>query len=75
MGDLVRCTSCNGRKRILGMGGMEKECLPCKGIGWTEAEKPIVTLNVTNSNGSPVKVKKKPGRKPNMQNRDILHAI
>lgn len=70
MTDLIRCDICNGRKRILGMGGMEKDCYKCHAIGWTQCNDPIILDKVVNSNGDPVKVKKKPGRKPRLLNRD-----
>lgn len=30
---LQRCDQCNGRKKIIGLGGMQKDCPSCKGIG------------------------------------------
>lgn len=30
----LRCEVCNGRKKVLGMGGMMKVCDECKGTGW-----------------------------------------
>jgi hypothetical protein len=41
MSDLIKCPSCRGTKRIMGMGMMEHDCKPCKGIGWIE---PTVTI-------------------------------
>lgn len=37
-----RCRACLGKKKLLGLGGMMKDCLACKGIGFmeTELEKP-----------------------------------
>ncbi len=65
MSNLVRCDSCHGRKRVLGMGGMQKPCEPCGAVGWkTVEDMPIVTEGVKNANGNPIVVKKKPGRKP-----------
>jgi hypothetical protein len=34
MSDIIRCTRCNGTKRIIGLGLLEKECDVCTGIGW-----------------------------------------
>lgn len=36
MSDLVKCEACKGKKRILGMGGIYKDCKTCSGIGWVE---------------------------------------
>jgi phage FluMu protein Com len=71
MSGLVRCDCCNGRKRVLGMGGMEKPCGPCKGIGWIkdETEMPVYTDGLITSGGNPVIVKRKPGRKPKIVKR------
>lgn len=30
----LRCDTCNGRKKVLGMGGMMKACEACGGSGW-----------------------------------------
>ena len=60
----IHCSICRGRKKILGLGSMMKECPSCKGAGWIEIE-------VKTCCGEPIeetmdipKVKKKPGRKP-----------
>ncbi len=34
MSDIIRCTRCNGTKRIIGLGLLEKECDICSGVGW-----------------------------------------
>lgn len=69
MSGLVRCDSCNGRKRVLGMGGMEKPCPQCKAIGWMKDEtvRDVSVEGLTNQNGNPVIAKRKPGRKPRIQ--------
>ncbi len=36
---LSRCNGCQGKKRVMGMGCDERDCLVCKGVGW-------VTLDV-----------------------------
>ena len=36
---LLRCEKCNGRKDILGLGGMIKKCDACHGVGSVEAHK------------------------------------
>jgi len=35
---LSRCTTCNGRKKTLQLGGLYKDCKACKGIGFVEQE-------------------------------------
>jgi len=35
---LCRCESCKGRKIIVGIGGMEKECSRCLGVGYVKVE-------------------------------------
>ena len=63
MNDLVRCDSCSGTKRIMGMGGMMKPCPVCNAVGWVDGtEKIRIDIsNLKNLNGEPVKAKKKPG--------------
>lgn len=42
MSDLERCDICQGKKKIMGIGGMEKKCKYCDGVGWIEKEiKPV----------------------------------
>lgn len=38
--DLVRCPVCRGRKKIIGLGLLEKDCDHCVGIGWI-SKKPV----------------------------------
>jgi len=35
---LVPCKTCGGRKKIAGMGMIDRECDECKGIGWFDVE-------------------------------------
>ena len=75
---LVRCTRCNGRKNVLGLGGMRKACPDCKGIGFVEPEaeltasqekriaaqsEPVKLEALVNAKGVPVVAKRK-GRPP-----------
>lgn len=32
-----RCHGCHGRKTHIGLGGMERDCLTCRGIGFVTA--------------------------------------
>jgi phage FluMu protein Com len=43
MSELQKCPTCDGRKKIIGMGHIEKKCDPCVGIGWIDKpeEKPL----------------------------------
>lgn len=33
-----RCRACSGKKKLLGLGGMMKDCIACKGIGYVETQ-------------------------------------
>lgn len=78
-GLLVRCDTCNGRKKKIGLGGMQKDCDACKGIGWIELKKEVqpeaapepaaapARINpFRDPNAEPVKIIKRKGRKPKM---------
>lgn len=43
---LNRCDCCDGRRNIIGLGGMKKACGNCKGVGFVKAvaESPVVTV-------------------------------
>jgi len=64
--DLMRCHRCNGRKTILGLGMIEKQCHECFGIGWVAKNSVEIKKAITNELPIPTNsvVKKKPGRKP-----------
>lgn len=34
--ELVRCECCAGRKQMLSLGGLVKDCKECKGVGVVE---------------------------------------
>lgn len=34
--DLMGCTPCKGRGKLLGLGSIQEDCSHCKGIGWVE---------------------------------------
>lgn len=34
MSDYARCGACRGTKKVTGLGGMVKNCLNCKGVGF-----------------------------------------
>lgn len=35
-----RCDSCCGKKTILGLGGIVKDCSKCNGVGYVKVEEP-----------------------------------
>lgn len=76
MYELMRCDVCKGRKRVLGMGGMENKCQSCKGVGWIEAEnnRPVSIENLKTPSGAPVAARRKPGPKPKMKEEEVNNA-
>ncbi len=47
MADPIRCSVCNGRKTILGMGGMYRDCWECNGVGWVDGTDHADELDVS----------------------------
>jgi len=39
---LSRCDHCHGKKRMIGLGNMERDCAYCKGVGYVKIEPVIV---------------------------------
>ena len=39
---LDRCPACLGRKKIIGLGNMIKDCGVCHGVGYVKVEEPVV---------------------------------
>ncbi len=35
--DIVRCECCQGRKKVMGLGMMMKDCSECLGVGFVNA--------------------------------------
>lgn len=33
-----KCNNCNGKKKVLGLGGIVKNCSECQGVGYTKAK-------------------------------------
>ena len=61
---VIRCESCLGRKTMMGMGGMKKDCPLCKGIGYIKtkedkSQEKLEKVNVTRKKRGPNKVKVK----------------
>jgi len=62
MANAIRCDICQGKKQILSLGNLQKDCYECHGIGWLQPDEdePIV------------KPKKK--KKPKFKDDEILHC-
>lgn len=62
----MRCNVCGGKKKLLGMGCMEKPCGNCKGTGIVE-DKPAAPVEVEKPEvkKAPAKAKAKGKRKGN----------
>lgn len=41
---LSRCDCCNGRRHIVGLGGIERECDNCDGVGFVKVAEPVVVV-------------------------------
>ncbi len=63
---ISRCTCCDGRKKIIGLGGMIKECNGCNGVGFVDIKKGCITGSVSENllEDIPVKIKRKYTKKP-----------
>lgn len=51
----VRCSLCNGKKKVFGLGMMEKECHVCHGVGYVGPE-PKEVKKVSSKKKDDVKV-------------------
>ena len=54
--DYAKCVTCKGAKKIKGLGGMERNCPGCKGIGYKEI--PVVKMTedkIPGKRGRPAK--------------------
>lgn len=79
---IIRCTQCNGRKKILSLGNMIKDCSQCRGLGHIEEKKEELELkspaldsrssSITDViNTSPASIKKR-GRKKKTPYQELL---
>lgn len=59
---IKQCDICNGRKKMKGLGLIEKDCYECNGAGWIEYEDNKIEA-AHNLNGTEVEIKVKRGRK------------
>ena len=41
---LTRCDCCQGRRNVVGMGGMQRACSNCKGVGFVKEAEPVVVV-------------------------------
>ena len=41
---LSRCDCCDGRKQLVGLGGMTKDCGNCKGVGFVKSQTVLDTV-------------------------------
>ncbi len=64
MSDLIRCSQCNGLKRIMGTGHMMHSCPDCLGVGFIKEIKETLSLSDSENDsslpkrrGRPVKAK------------------
>jgi Ribonuclease G/E len=53
---IERCSSCSGKKKVVGLGSIIKDCPYCKGIGHIKCNDSIDKLSVPHR-GRPKKVK------------------
>jgi hypothetical protein len=60
-----RCSVCRGKKTVLGLGGLVKTCIGCKGVGYVSAIKnesigksAVVQIPVEDKDGAPIVVKR-----------------
>lgn len=61
---LVRCPECAGRKKVIGLGNMEKSCSNCNAIGWvTESSSNDQNISSSSSDQVDSVMPKKRGRK------------
>ena len=42
----TRCDCCQGRRTVVGLGGMVVDCSNCKGAGYVRADAPVETVVV-----------------------------
>ena len=38
MSEIMRCDSCHGKKKLIGLGSIVKDCPACKGVGYVAVE-------------------------------------
>lgn len=53
---LSRCDCCHGRRRITGLGGMDRDCGNCKGVGFVKADEPVVAVVVKRKRRTPAEM-------------------
>lgn len=58
---LSRCSGCQGQKRVMGIGSLERDCAVCKGIGWLKLDEALSLVDeaVVPTNNVVVKIDKR----------------
>lgn len=67
---MINCDNCKGRKQVIGLGNIQKDCPSCRGIGWVEL--PDNDLKVTLADV--MDTNKKRGRKKKINHEEILQC-
>lgn len=44
---LINCEVCKGKKTMIGLGNLIKDCYACKGIGWIEVPAQVEKVDTT----------------------------
>jgi hypothetical protein len=60
---IKRCFTCKGSKVVVGLGGLEKKCSECSGIGYKEIADSKEVDDFLNQEPAETVEIKKPGRK------------
>ena len=53
---LNRCDCCHGRRNIVGLGGMQKACGNCKGVGHVKTDAPVTTVVIKRKRRTPAEM-------------------
>ncbi len=58
MSEIMRCDSCHGKKTVIGLGNIVKDCPACKGVGYVNFE-PAKVDRESKPHDGPIDLKKK----------------
>ena len=53
---LNRCDCCHGRRNIVGLGGMQKACGNCNGVGHVKTDAPVTTVVIKRKRRTPAEM-------------------
>jgi len=42
--DIVRCETCKGKKKMMALGGLIKDCVGCSGVGFVSVESVVASV-------------------------------